>query len=278
MSGDFIMNRTVIVMEQVPYGVIYLIVNKVNGKLYFGQTVHTFDKRYSGNIVNTHNKHLKNSIDKHGVKNFKIIKEFDVAYSKEELDHLEDMYIKLYETTNPDYGYNKKYGGANGKASEETKKKISQVTRGENNGMYGKKHTEESKKKMSENSKGKLCGEDSPHWGKPKSEETKKKISETRKEKGLSKGKNNGMYGKTHTEEVRKKIVESNKRRCGENSAVAKKVKCLNTQEVFISATQAAKHFGFKCYESIAKVCRGERKTVKHPITKEPLVFIYIGE
>lgn len=153
---------------------------------------------------------------------------------------------------------------------------MSEVTRGENNGMYGKKHTEESKKKMSENSKGKLCGEDSPHWGKPKSEETKKKISETRKEKGLSKGENNPMYGKTHTKEAREKIAESNRKRCGENSSVAKKVKCLNTGEVFVSATQAAKHFGFKRYESVSKVCRGERNGVKHPLTKEILLFIYI--
>lgn len=156
--------------------------------------------------------------------------------------------------------------------------RMSEVTRGKNNGMYGRKHTEESKKKMSENSKGKFCGEDSPHWGKPKSEETKKKISEARKGKGKRslRGENNPMYGKTHSKEAREKIAESNRRRCGENSAVAKKVKCLNTGEVFVSATQAAKHFGFKYSESVSKVCRGERNGVKHPLTKEILLFIYI--
>ena len=30
------------------YGVIYLIRNKVNNKLYFGQTVNDFKRRYSG--------------------------------------------------------------------------------------------------------------------------------------------------------------------------------------------------------------------------------------
>ena len=37
----------------------------------------------------------------------------------------------------------------------EFRQKMSQLTSGSNNGMYGKKHTEESKQKMSINSKGK---------------------------------------------------------------------------------------------------------------------------
>ena len=107
------------------YGVIYLIRNKTNNKLYFGQTVHTFKSRYGGNLKKfTHNEHLKNSIYKYGEENFEIIEEFDIAYSKEELDKLEDMYIKLYNTTDGNFGYNKMYGGSNGLHTEEVKEKM----------------------------------------------------------------------------------------------------------------------------------------------------------
>lgn len=107
------------------YGVIYLIRNKTNNKIYFGQTVHTFKSRYGGNLKKfTHNEHLKNSIYKYGEENFEIIEEFDIAYSKEELDKLEDMYIKLYNTTDGNFGYNKMYGGSNGLHTEEVKEKM----------------------------------------------------------------------------------------------------------------------------------------------------------
>lgn len=288
------------------YGVIYLVKNNINEKVYVGQTTRGFDVRYKSNIEKyPPNPHLGNAIKKYGIQNFTIIKEFKVALSREELNKLEIDCIKSFRSYDPKYGYNKTMGGEGGELTEESKKKLSEaqqkykqshekngtaywqqedflnrmseVTRGENNGMYGRKHTEESKKKMSENSKGKFCGEDSPHWGKPKSEETKKKISEARKGKGLGRGENNPMYGKTHSWEARKKISDANKGRCGENSPVAKKVKCLNTGQVFVSATQAAEYFGFKRYESVARVCRGERKSVKHPKTKQPLLFIYIS-
>lgn len=110
------------------YGVIYLIRNKTNNKLYFGQTVHTFKSRYGGNLKKfTHNEHLKNSIYKYGEENFEIIEDFDIAYSKEELDKLEDMYIKLYNTTNDKFGYNKMYGGSNGLHTEEVKEKLRKI-------------------------------------------------------------------------------------------------------------------------------------------------------
>lgn len=61
--------------------------------------------------------------------------------------------------------------------SEETRKKISIATTGENNPMFGKKHSEESKKLMREIS----SGEKHPGYGIPRSEETKRRISEANK-------------------------------------------------------------------------------------------------
>ena len=49
--------------------------------------------------------------------------------------------------------------------SDEFRKKMSEVTQGEKNGMYGKTHSEESKKKISENRKGKTCGTLNGNYG-----------------------------------------------------------------------------------------------------------------
>ena len=50
--------------------------------------------------------------------------------------------------------------------TEDFRNKMSKLTTGSNNGMYGKKHSEESKRKMSENSKGKTSGEKNGMYGK----------------------------------------------------------------------------------------------------------------
>lgn len=131
MCGDNLMDKNLKKSKEV-YGIIYLIRNKVNNKLYFGQTTKNFNIRYAGDIKKfTHNEHLRNSIEKYGENNFEIIEEFDIAYSREELDRLEDMYIKLYDTVNSKFGYNKRYGGINGKYLEGRSRKIICVTTGE---------------------------------------------------------------------------------------------------------------------------------------------------
>ena len=152
-------NRTV-------YGVIYLVINKINNKIYVGQTVGSFQDRYKGDIAkNTHNEHLRRSIEKYGIDNFYIVEEYKVAYSQEELDYLEDWYITVYDTMNPSMGYNKRGGGSRGKWSEESKQKMSEnrkgriITKehrqklsiafsGENHPFYNKKLTDEHKRKI----------------------------------------------------------------------------------------------------------------------------------
>lgn len=124
------------------YGYIYKIRNLIDNKIYIGQTIYDFKHRYHNNIEHyTHNLHIKRAIRKYGIENFEIDGEFDVAYSKIELDKLEDLYVKIYNTTNMKYGYNKRFGGGSrGKHTEETKKKMSDnhvpIT-GEDHHMYG---------------------------------------------------------------------------------------------------------------------------------------------
>lgn len=55
------------------YGQIYAIKNKINNKVYIGQTIRkSVLERYHGSISNTHNVHLKNAIQKYGEENFEI--------------------------------------------------------------------------------------------------------------------------------------------------------------------------------------------------------------
>lgn len=130
-----------------PYGIIYTVRNKVNNKLYIGQTIFTFKTRYKNDLYkNTKNEYLRRAIKKYEINNFVIDENFDVAYSKEELDKLECMYINMYKTTDRKYGYNIMGGGHNGKHSIETRNKIRIAQLGELNHMYGK------------------CGKDNPKY------------------------------------------------------------------------------------------------------------------
>ena len=133
------------------YGIIYKITNKINGKVYIGQTIQNggFNRRYRNNLEkNTHNEHLKNSIKKYGIDNFTICTEFDIAFSKDELDIKEDIWINFYNSTNTKYGYNNKTGGSKGRPSEEANKKNSESHK-------GKHVNDETKMKIRESMKNK---------------------------------------------------------------------------------------------------------------------------
>ena len=101
-------NKKYTTNEHKVYGIINKIRNKINNKIYIGQTKHSFKERYKNNLrKNTHNIELKNDIEKYGIDNFEIDEFFDIAYSKEELDKLEQLYIKSYNLLDSRYGYNK---------------------------------------------------------------------------------------------------------------------------------------------------------------------------
>ena len=82
--------------------------------------------------------------------------------SKEELDLKEQEYIKSYDTMIN--GYNMDSGGTDGRIiSDETREKIRKKMRdvsGENNPMYGRKHSQSTKDKISKAHKGKKLSEE----------------------------------------------------------------------------------------------------------------------
>ena len=157
---------------------IYKLTNKINNKIYIGQTI-DFDYRIycHFNKNNTTGRKLKNAIKKYGKENFliAIVESFDLSDDiKDMLNQREQYYLDLYKPFGK-VGYNlqkhslrtnlgtkmpnwvrekvsnglKKYHKTHDNAfkgrkhSDETKKLLSIASK-------GRKHTEEFKKKMSE--------------------------------------------------------------------------------------------------------------------------------
>ena len=133
-------------------GVIYSILNKVNGKIYVGQTDRPLNRRISEHkyclFKQTHvNPHLQNSWNKYGEDAF----EFNaLEYCPDEkLTENEDWWMDYFDSTNQDKGYNFKKGSSRGSFREETLHKMSLAHSGEKNAMFGRTHTPKSRKKMS---------------------------------------------------------------------------------------------------------------------------------
>lgn len=123
------------------YGEIYKITNIINGKVYIGQTIVGFRHRYkikngielNYGLYQYHknmnekndphcNKYLLQELEEYGYKNFRIEEKIDIVFKEnktkeeliKELDKKEKYWIKFYQATNPQNGYNKSFGGHGG--------------------------------------------------------------------------------------------------------------------------------------------------------------------
>ena len=218
---------------------VYVHINKINGKLYFGQTgqENVKDRWDSGHGYKPCVA-FNRAIEKYGWDNFEHIVLFE-NLSLEMANIIESELIKKYETTNGVYGYNITSGGSNYKMSERTKEKLRMKAVGrthsdeskekirkylrENHPMQGKHHSEETKKKMrnvklgkfvSQETRDKLSkvqqGENNPFYGKHHTQETKDIISQKASERNIGEG--NPFYGKHHTDEAKRKMSKAHKR------------------------------------------------------------------
>jgi group I intron endonuclease len=93
--------------------IIYKITNKVNQKVYIGQTIQSLSQRRSGHIhdvvKNKSNSYLHKAINKYGVDSF----DWEIIYechSNDELDYWEMYFINKYNSMAPG-GYNLTCGG-----------------------------------------------------------------------------------------------------------------------------------------------------------------------
>ncbi|MFX0073081.1 MAG: GIY-YIG nuclease family protein, partial [Candidatus Hermodarchaeota archaeon] len=99
-------------VKKKPFGYIYLIRNYTNFKVYVGKTESTIKKRwYTHKWRANHIDRVQNpividlAIAKYGARCFKIEK-IDEAYTKEDLFRAEAYWIRNYDATNPNMGYN----------------------------------------------------------------------------------------------------------------------------------------------------------------------------
>ena len=92
------------------YGYIYKTTNLVNGKIYIGQKK---SDKFLGNKYLGSGKYLKCAIQHYGEQVF-YVSLIAIANTREELDELEKYYIKLFNATNYDVGYNIANGAVGG--------------------------------------------------------------------------------------------------------------------------------------------------------------------
>lgn len=245
---------------------IYMHRNKINNKVYIGQTQQLPQKRWGthGEGYKTSSK-FYNAIQKYGWDNFEHLILF-TNLTQEEANIKEEELIKLYRATEDKYGYNIKQGGNNYTHSQETKDKIG---RANSVALKGKKWTKEQRELMAK----KMSGSGNPFYGKHHSEETKQKISQNRK--GKLAGADHPFYGQHHSEATKQKISASRQSKHG------KAVRCINTGEIFPTMMDAARWCGLANSSTIGQVCNqtGKQKTAgKHPITHEKLQWEFITD
>lgn len=202
--------------------IIYKITNKINGKVYIGQTTQKLHERWSMHCSKHSNCpaiHL--AIQKYGKENF-TIEQIDVACDRHELGEKEQRWIEYYDCISPK-GYNLKGGGEHPILSEETKRKIGNANR-------GRKLSDEQRKIAI------------------------KALSQTWKS-----GEEHPFYGKKHSEKTRQKISEILKGRfLGSERYNAKSVLCVETGKIFDSVSTAGREMNIES-KNINAVVVGKR-------------------
>ena len=151
------------------FGIVYVTVNKVNGKKYIGQHKCSDENdKYLGS-----GKTLKKAIEKYGKENFNRITLYR-AETEEELDKKEIEFIAAFRATERNDYYNITEGGLSYRKMVGVNNP-SFGKRGPLSPNYGSKRSEATKQKMSKSQKGHPSN---------MTEEMKKKISKTMKAHG----------------------------------------------------------------------------------------------
>lgn len=134
---------------------VYSHVNRLNGKVYIGQTCDKVGRFYDGKYKGC--THFYNALQKYGgLKNGFVTTILVDGLTKEEADNTEMNYIAKYHSSDPLYGYNICEGGSGVRNShtDTWKKNHSLRMTGKNNPNYGKHWDENHKRMLSEKHKG----------------------------------------------------------------------------------------------------------------------------
>jgi group I intron endonuclease len=166
--------------------IIYRITNKLNNKIYIGQTIYTLDirwKKHLWNVKHRKNVYLYNAINHYGPENF-LIEEIEKCTNINELNQRETYWIQYYKSNQKEFGYNMTTGGDNRTLNPELVAKIAKTRRDKNQHL-----SVEHKQAISNFNKGKILSKitrqkiSTALIGKKVSDETRKKISDAQKGK-----------------------------------------------------------------------------------------------
>lgn len=217
--------------------VVYVHINKINNKMYFGITCQNTDTRWkNGHGYKKGNPYFWNAICKYGWENFYHIVLFK-DLSKELANIIESELVKIYNTTDKKYGYNLMNGGNSNRHTEYTKRKIKENhadVSGDKNPFYGKHHTKETINKIKNKLNGKFVKEKSP------------------------------VYKRKHTPEAIEKMSGERPSVKGENNPRARKINQYDLDRNFIRSywgcMEVKELYGYD-NSAIAKCCKGIVKT-----------------
>lgn len=129
---------------------VYLITNKLNGKVYVGQTNQPLSRRWTLHKSRMrqnkgYTAHLYNAMRKYGLDAFEI-KTIAMCETQEWTNYLETLYILIYDSTKPKIGYNMTTGGEHPTPTPEFREQQRQKS-------TGRKHTDDSRARTSESLK-----------------------------------------------------------------------------------------------------------------------------
>lgn len=170
--------------------IVYKHINKINNKVYIGITKRKPSERWKNGNGYKNNIHFFSAIQKYGWNNFEHII-LNESLSEEEAKLLEEKYIKEYDSTNPEKGYNNVNSSikSNILISINTINKRKLTRYSKNNGRY---HSESSLNKMKESKQ--------DYWKNISLEKYQEHCQHMKDSHYDASGKNNTMYG--HGERV----------------------------------------------------------------------------
>jgi group I intron endonuclease len=134
-------------------GYIYVIINKINGKYYFGKTLNIISRwnKHKLNASKKINRYLYDAINHYGYENFSIhqIKEIicDKKMITKKLNELETYFISFSNSQDPNFGYNMTKGGDGGDVITNNPRR-EEIIEKQRNSNKGKKRSPEFCEKM----------------------------------------------------------------------------------------------------------------------------------
>jgi len=214
--------------------IVYLITNRINGKVYVGKTTLSLEQRWKQHLDNAkygRDFYFYNAIRKYGSSAFEL-QVVAQTETSEDLAQLEMQIIQQYQSFNRDKGYNSTLGGEGEVPNAVTRLKMSEARKvwHENNQhpFLGKHHSESSIAKLKK-SRSKYTVTTS-RLGIPRntplSEETKRNMSEAAKRRGFCQ---DNIEKMRHANRGRKRVFSAESRLKMSEAAKSRKNKQISS-------------------------------------------------